>query len=380
MDSAVFTAKVENYDVGLIKKSLADSFDALGIDVSSMKDKKVVIKPNFIMKKAPDGAATTHPAVLDALMGLLAEYGICPTVAESPGGIYTAARLASIYKVCGVAAVAEKHGAKLNYDVSSKQMTAENGKTVKNFNIITPIAEADVIFDVCKLKSHSLTTMSAATKNLFGTIPGIEKFEMHAAYPDMNDFTSMLCDLASMICEKKTVVAITDGIIGMEGDGPTGGTPKKIGALLVSKSPFSSDAAAARILGLDDGDVLLLAEAKKRGFIGDFENIHISGDGIDGVKVSDFVMPKSQIPPALGFFSRGAMGKIFMPRPVITNKCRACGECVASCPQSTIKIENGRAKINRKNCIRCYCCQELCPFTAIKTHRNLILKIVNKLR
>lgn len=376
----VYVGHINEYDAEKIRSSLRASFDALGIDLSEYASKKVVIKPNFVMKKAPDGAATTHPAVLDALIGLLSEYGITPTVAESPGGTYTAARLSSIYKVCGALAVAEKYGAQLNYDVSSKQMTAGNGKTVKNFNIITPIAEADVVFDVCKLKSHSLTTMSAATKNLFGTIPGIEKFEMHAAYPDVNDFTSMLCDLASMICEKKTVVAITDGIVGMEGDGPTGGTPKKIGALLVSRSPFSSDAAAAKILGFDDGDVLLLSEAKKRGFIGDFANIHISGDGIDGVKVDDFVMPKSQIPPMLGFFSRGAMGKIFMPHPVITNKCRACGECVASCPQSTIKIENGRAKINRKNCIRCYCCQELCPFTAIKTHRNPIIKIVNKLR
>jgi len=376
----VYVAKIDEYDVERIKAKLAASFDAIGINLSDYASKNVVIKPNFVMRKAPDGAATTHPTVLAALMELLSENGICPTVAESPGGIYSAARLGSIYKVCGVAEVAEKYGVKLNYDVSSEQMSFDGGRTLKNFNIITPVAKADVIFDVCKLKSHSLTTMSAAAKNLFGTVPGIEKFEMHAAYPDINDFTSMLCDLAAMLCEKKTVIAITDAIVGMEGEGPTGGTPKKIGAVLTSESVFASDAVAAKMLGLGYDDVLLLQEAKKRGYIGDDDNIHITGDGIDSVTVTDFIMPQSQIPPALKIFSRGAIGKIFMPHPVITNKCRECGECVAACPRSTIRLVDGRAKINRKNCIRCYCCQELCPFVAIKTHRNPIIKIVNKLK
>ena len=376
----VYVSKIDEYDAEKIKSRLIDSFDELGINLSDYASKNVVIKPNLVIRKAPDVAATTHPAVLCALIELLSENGICPTIAESPGGIYSAARLGSIYKVCGVEDVAKKYGATLNFDVSSERMSFEGGHTLKNFNIITPIVKADVIFDVCKLKSHSLTTMSAASKNLFGTIPGVEKFEMHAAYPDINDFTSMLCDLDAMLCEKKTIIAITDGIVGMEGEGPTGGTPKKIGALLVSKSIFASDAVAARILGLGDDDVLLLSEAKKRGYIGEFDHIHISGDGIDGVKLTDFVLPESRIPPSLKLFSRGAIGKMFMPHPVITKKCRACGECVASCPQSTIRIVKGRAKINRKNCIKCYCCQELCPFVAIKTYRNPIIKIVNKLK
>lgn len=380
-EKIVYVSKNSEYDVGKICLSLASAFETLGIDLSDFKDKKVVIKPNLVMKKSPDGAATTHPAVIDALLTLLDGAGVKAVIAESPGGVYSAARLMSVYRGCGIESAAEKHGCALNTDTSFKKMSCDGGKTSKMFDIISPIADADVIFDVCKLKSHSLTKMSAAAKNLYGTVPGVVKFEMHAAYPDIKDFTSMLCDLCSMMCEKKTVVSVTDGIVGMEGEGPTGGTPKKIGAILVSRDPFASDVVSAKLLGLKMGDVPLLAEAASRGLIpSDEEKIEVVGDGTDGLVLSDFVLPRSQTLGALTFFSSGKIGKIFMPHPKVTEKCRACGECVASCPQHTISIEKGRAKINRKKCIRCYCCQELCPFVAIKTARNPIIDLINKLK
>lgn len=59
----VFVSKVDEYDVPKIKSALISSFDALGIDLPALAGKKVVIKPNLIMKKSPDFAATTHPAV-----------------------------------------------------------------------------------------------------------------------------------------------------------------------------------------------------------------------------------------------------------------------------------------------------------------------------
>ena len=376
----VYVGAAETYDVEKIVSELRAAFDALNIDISRLAGKKVAIKPNLVMKKAPDGAATTHPAVIEAVLILCNEAGITPVIAESPGGVYSAQKLEASYRICGVADAASGHGCVLNTDVSSKKIACENGKSVKAFDIIAPIADADVIINVCKLKSHSLTKMSAATKNLFGTVPGIEKFELHAAHPDVSDFTSMLCDLAEMLCEKKEMICITDGIVGMEGEGPTGGTPRKTGVLLVSRSPFASDVVAADVLGFGEDGVMLVSEAIRRGLAPQRGDVTVYGASVDSCRVPDFVMPRSQNIPKLKFFSEGPIGKLFMPRPKVTKKCRACGECVASCPQKTIKIEKGRAKINRKRCIRCYCCQELCPFAAIKTHRNPIISIVSKLK
>ena len=377
----VFAAKVAEYDENIIKSKISAAFSALDIDLSAYVGKKVVIKPNFIMKMSPDSAATTNPAVIGAVVSLLNDAGIRPTIAESPGGVYSAARLSAIYRVCGVGDFPSKYDCELNLDTSKETMNAQGGKTTKTFEIIRPIADADVIFDLCKLKSHSLTKMSAATKNLYGTVPGLTKFELHAAYPDIGDFSSMLCDLASMLIEKKTIVAVTDAIIGMEGEGPTGGSPKKIGAILVSRSVFASDVVAAKMLGIDASTVLHLKEAMSRGLAPEgAEEIEVLGAPLGELAISDFVLPRSQKIGALSFFSEGKMGELFRPRPYATKICRACGECVRSCPQHTIELKNGRAKINAKKCIRCFCCQELCPFKAIKTRRNPILNVINRIK
>lgn len=375
----VYAAKAESYDAEKIKSIFESAFCALNIDIPSMKGKKVVIKPNFVMKKSPEFAATTHPAVIEALLCILEENGISPVIAESPGGVYSAARLSAVYRECGAEEIAKKHGCVLNSDVTYKNAEYKNGKKAKNFEIITPIYDADVIFDMSKLKSHSLTVLSGAIKNFYGTIPGIVKFEMHAAYPDYEDFALMVCDLCSMICQEKQVISITDAIIGMEGEGPTGGTPKKIGAILVSKSPFLSDAVAAKLLCVVPENVPMIKESIARGYVPEnTDEINIIGDGI--APVEDFGLSKSYVHGALSFFSTGLIGSFFTPRPYITNKCRGCGECVRSCPEHTIILSGGRAKIDSKKCIRCFCCQELCPFVAIKTRRNPILNIITKIK
>ena len=117
------------------------------------------------MKKAPEHAATVAPEVLDGLLSALDTFSCKPTIAESPGGVYSASRLDGIYKVCGITDVCEKHGATLNFDTSWKRLSTDGGRLVKSFNIITPIAEADVIIDLCKLKTHALTGMRRCQKS-----------------------------------------------------------------------------------------------------------------------------------------------------------------------------------------------------------------------
>lgn len=378
-DSRVAVALQREYDADGIAKAIAAQFAALGIGASFFESKKVAIKPNLVVKKSPDRAATVHPAVLEGLLKVLSALGVSPVIAESPGGVYSRARLEGIYRVCGIADVAEKYGATLNFDTGARRIEAD-GKLVKSFNVIAPVADADVVIDLCKLKAHSLTTMSAAVKNFFGVIPGIEKFEMHAAYPDYDDFNRMLCDLCEAICKKKKVIAITDAVVGMEGNGPTAGSPREIGYLLASLDPFVSDLLCERILGFE-GKVPSVREAISRGLCpGSADGIEVLG--ALPVPVEEFAFPDTKKEGAAGlltFFSQGAVGKLFMPRPKITSDCRGCGECVRSCPQKTISLVDGRAEINYGKCIKCFCCQELCPFEAIKIKRNPITRLIGKM-
>ena len=375
------------YDETRLSEIFRTQMDALGFDSAFFEGKKTVIKPNLVMKKEPEAAATTHPVVLSALLTVLAERGCKPLIAESPGGLFNRQRLDGIYRVCGIADVAEKHGVPLNYDTDAVHIAYPDGKTVKMFHILKPIAEADILIDLCKLKSHSLTKMSAAVKNFFGTIPGVEKFEMHATFPDYKDFGSMICDLCEMYCKTKSVIAITDAVIGMEGNGPTAGEARKIGAMLMSRNPFASDIVGETLLGFA-GTVPIVREGVARGLAPeDISGIELLGDDIKPLLLTDFKEPETatnRAPSVLTVLSRGKIGRFFMPRPVaMADKCRGCGECVASCPQHTIELtaKNGKklAHIRHKDCIRCYCCQELCPFEAIEVKKNWIIRIVGSI-
>ena len=377
----------DSYDEARLIEIIEEQMDIFGYDKAFFEGKKVVIKPNLVMKKSPDAAATTNPAVLSALLTVLASRGCDPLIAESPGGIFNRQRMEGIYRVCGIEAVAKKHGTRLNYDTDAVYVPFSEGRTVKQFHILKSVAEADVLIDLCVLKSHGLTKMSAAIKNFFGTIPGIEKFEMHATFPDYKDFGSMICDLCEMYCRTKTVIAITDAIVGMEGNGPTAGTPRKIGALLMSPNPFASDIVGETILGFA-GNVPIVREGVSRGLCPeDISGIDLIGDAVEPLKISDFKEPDSaqnRAPSLLTRFSSGKIGRFFMPRPIAdATKCRGCGECVASCPQHTIglTVKNGKkiARIRHADCIRCYCCQELCPFEAIRIKKNFVIRLVDAL-
>ena len=380
MDGRVYLKRVGEYGADTVRSAIEEAFSALGIGRGDFAGKKVVVKPNLILKTPPEKAATTHPSVIRAICSVLSDYGVRPVIAESSGGIYTSARMASIYRTCGIEAAAEGL-ADLNTDISAEPVLYRDGEVLRSFNIIKPIADADVIIDATKLKSHSLTKMTGAVKNLFGVIPGIEKFEMHARFPDEDGFSKAITDICSYLCENKRVIAITDAIVCMEGNGPTGGRPKKVGYLLVSENPSASDSVAAQILGFDGVKIVEAAEA--RGLFNGRDSVEIMGD--EPVPVRGFAAPDSKKHGSvrlLSLLSTKGLGRYFTPRPAINGKkCVGCGECVRSCPQHTISLVTvkgkKRAAIDGTKCIRCFCCQELCPHVAIKTVRNPIVSVAD---
>ena len=383
MNNKVYTAKIDEYDSDAILRSLTGAFDALGIRGEDFKGKKVAVKPNLIMKTAPETAATTHPAVINAILRLLDSYGVRPVIAESPGGLYTAARLTALYRACGMESAAEGL-AELNTDTSSVAVSYPDGLALRAFNVIKPIADADIVIDAAKLKSHSLTKQTGAVKNLFGIIPGVEKFEMHARFPDEDVFTKAITDICSYLCENKRVIAVTDAVVCMEGNGPTGGKPRKVGYILVSENPAASDAVAGGIIGFDK--VRMDETARERGMYPGRDGIELLGDKPEPVR--GFVPPDSKKRGSvflLTLLSGKKLGRYFTPRPAINaKKCVGCGECAKSCPEKTITIKKVggrlRAVIDASACIRCFCCQELCPHRAVKTVRNPIVAVVDKIR
>ena len=190
---------------------------------------RVLVKPNLVAKHAPEKAVTTHPAVLDAVCAALRRRGVeSITVADSPGGLYNPAVMKSIYKASGLLAVCERHGA-LAYTACEAAPRKTDGVRVKEFSLLRPVLEADFIIDLPKFKTHVMTGMSCAVKNLFGTVPGLQKAEFHMRFPEKEPFGEMLVDLCETV---RPQLIIADGVLAMEGDGPAGGTPRALGLVL----------------------------------------------------------------------------------------------------------------------------------------------------
>ncbi len=392
-DPAAIVAVVpcDAYDKAILRDRMNEIMQALGMEKTFFEGKKVAIKPNLVMKKPAEYAATTHPDVLDALLAYLDTCSCADVViAESMGGPYTETALRGVYRVCGIEEAVQGHKAHLNFDVTSRPMSAPDGVICKGFDIITPIADADVIINLCKLKSHSLTRMSGAIKNTFGCIPGLTKFEFHARYPDYADFNKMLVDLSSMLHAQKECIDICDAIVGMEGNGPTGGNPRKIGCLIASRNPFCLDTVSAAMLCCE-GEVPMITEAASRGYApAHADDVNVSADYHTLIQ-TDFQAPDTarRSKNALHWLPKLFGGKIFdwfAPRPVIrTSTCVGCGECERSCPVHTIEMitdKNGKkkAQIHASKCIRCFCCQELCPIHSVDIRKNGILNLLAQMR
>lgn len=375
------------YEVSQIRGRITALFHSLKLGHETFCGKTILVKPNLVMAKKPELAATTHPAVLQALAEVLAEFAPKKIViADSAGGPYNAAALQILYRTCGLLPLAKLPLVELNTDCGFSDVEMENGLRLRHCHMIMPAVEADVCINVCKLKTHGLTGLSCATKNLFGLIPGIEKFEMHATFPMIEDFSEMLVDITEYMRTHTEYIALCDGILGMEGDGPTHGTPVSSGLLLASRSPYALDVVAEHIIGCENAALHLDAAANRGLTVRNWQDVPLlSADENDALQTYTFKKPASTSGKFLKNLSGimgGRLAQAFAARPAIRNSvCVGCGVCVHSCPVHTITLVSKKQKkiasIHPEKCIRCYCCQELCPKGAVVLRKNPLIRWIH---
>lgn len=369
----VCVKKCETYEKETVLKCISEIFEQNNVleDIAGLT---IAVKPNLVCKKTPEYAATTHPNVVWAVCKLLKEAGAKVIIAESPSGFYEVSLLKSLYKITGIEQAAFESGAELNYDTSVTEVENPNGKYLKKLKILTPLAKADRIINIAKLKTHSMMVYTGAVKNLFGSIAGLEKTQYHFQLSDYDDFADCIIDI---FLANSPVFNIIDAITAMHKAGPTAGEPYELKTIIAGKDAFEVDVVATSMVNINCMRVPVLKRAVERGLV--------SEDAASGiVPVQDFVVKYNDSLSRL-HFSDGILGKIMAysmrPRPIFNKKkCKACDECVKCCPAKVIQIEtrgkNKFAKVNLEGCIRCYCCQEVCMFKAIDIKKPLLNKIV----
>ncbi|HBI92343.1 MAG TPA: iron-sulfur protein [Terrisporobacter glycolicus] len=353
--------------------------DLGGLEKYVKKNSTVFIKMNLVAKKLPEEMATTHPMILKIMAEQLLELGCRVIVGDSPGGPYTKSSLKGVYKACGIEKVCEELNIKLNYDTSEIKVENNNGKILKYMTVIKPIVEVDHVINICKLKTHAMATFTGGVKNLFGVIPGVKKAEYHFKMPEVKDFTESLVDICVFVSPTLTIM---DGVVGMEGEGPTAGVPRKIGVLLASPSPYAIDVIACKLINLDPLKVPTVQRCVERNLIEkDFSDICLLGEELEDKVIKDFKIPsnksisflRGKVPRNIEIF----INKKLAGKPVINYKeCVKCGVCSRACPPKVIDMKENGPNINLDNCIRCFCCHELCPKKAVDLKRPYIFRFL----
>ncbi|WP_252187524.1 DUF362 domain-containing protein [Anaeromonas gelatinilytica] len=375
--------KCSNYDYDLIKKSILKSFKNLGgIDKYIDKGDKVLLKINLLMKKRPEEATTTHPVFTKALAKVLIDYGAEVIIGDSPGGPFNTSILNGVYRACGIEEISKEVGAELNYNTNSVEMKNEKGLILKNINAIEVLNKVDKVISVSKLKTHGMMMFTGAVKNMFGIVAGLEKAEYHVRMPNIKDFSNALLDICILA---KPVLSFMDGIVGMEGNGPSGGDPRQVGAVIASTSPYHLDVVATSLIGINPGKVPTIQRSVERGICeGNFNDIEIIGERIEELKINDFIVPEIRsldlLDGKLPKFMRTIINELMQPKPVFNkNICVGCEKCFESCPPQVITMINRKPSVKLDECIRCFCCQELCPVNAIDIHRPILMKLLARL-
>lgn len=243
--AAVFIARGQRYD-GPLVETIRDGLMATGFEPKSVRGKRVLIKPNLVepTRRAPH--MTTHPAMILAAAEVFHRWDASVTIGEGPGHLRDTEFALVESSVQEALDSARLEFADLNYQEVRWVKNLGRASKLEGFFFPRAVVEADLIVSLPKLKTHHWVGFTAAMKNLYGVIPGI-KYGWPKNVLHHNGIPQTVFDINASL--PKTI-AIVDGIVGMEGDGPIMGSAKDLGLVLVSPCPAAVDATIARIMGL----------------------------------------------------------------------------------------------------------------------------------
>ena len=293
---------------------------------------RVLLKPNLLAGFGVERAVTTHPSVVRAAILLVREAGGQPFVGDSPG----IGNLTSVARACGLAPVLEETGAQLVDFSEPREYDAPENIVARKSSSPAP----------CKMPTCSSPCQAQN--------PRPNDFHWRAqkpirAHPRRAQKPMALPPPAARVAggadpgrepHRRPALAIMDGIMAMEGDGPTSGQPRFLGALLASPNLVALDTLACHLIGLDPLRVPVLAAARARQYgPAGLEQIQVAGADWRSLQVPDFIKVKQIVDvlrlvplprPALEWIRRQ-----WTLRPqIIDGRCTQCGLCEKACPVS----------------------------------------------
>ncbi len=371
--SRVAIAACTDYEPEGVYRALRDVLEPLGGPGAFVRrGERILLKPNLLFGYAPERATTTHPAFFDAAIRIFREAGATLTWGDSPGYGTPAAAA----RKAGLTEVAERHGIPMADFEHGETVDFPDGRVCREFLIASGARDCDGIVTLPKMKTHGLTRITAAVKNQLGCVPGFHKARSHMRHSHAHEFSRMLVDLNRLLRPR---LALLDGIVAMEGNGPSGGDPVALGVVVASADPVAADATFCRIVDLDPSFVptITFGEEDGLGFWKEGQ-IEYLGEPIERFRRPSFRVSRSPVRGDSVLRPLRPLRNWILPRPVIdASRCVRCGICVDACPVPEKAVRFGKRGKSRPPeyryaaCIRCYCCQEMCPHHAISIATSL---------
>ncbi len=232
------------------------------------KGRSVLIKPNGARLSLPGEGVTTHPRVVEALVDFLREQG-AGDVAIGESCIF-GVDSKEAFLMNGLKGVSERKGIEL-IDLDQAlpmEMTLSEGKVLKKIKIPVTLKRFDSIISVPVMKTHMHTRVTLSLKNMKGALWRREKARLHQLQGNQSLLKgNKALDLA--ISDMALVLfphfALIDGMIGMEGMGPSYGVKKEAGLIIAGTNPVSTDAVAARLMGFQPREIPHLFLSAEKG-------------------------------------------------------------------------------------------------------------------
>ena len=344
-----------------------------GLEAFVRPGDRVFCKLNLLMPAAPDKAITTHPEVLRAVLARIRDLGATPIVGDNPA----VPSMRMTLKRCGFLPVLKEFGLQPVDLKEGVRVETPEPRAYHSFELSRAIVEADVLLNLAKLKTHTLAFMTLAVKNLFGLIWGLEKSRWHVRAPTASQFATLLVDLLaatrSQFADGTRMLHIVDGVLALEGDGPsTGGSPRPVGLLAAAQDAVALDRVLIELAGLDPTRLQTCTQASERGLgEGDLKGIDLQGGSVAELRIDPPLKPpkgSKLTEMAVWPLNTPWLRNRLVERPIVhPAKCTGCGQCARICAAKAIEVgkETMKAGVEIEKCIRCYCCAEVCPEAAV---------------
>lgn len=257
-DAETFIGKVKDYHSDITSVIVA-GLSELKVGTDQIKGKRILLKPNLIESYAGQHI-TTHPLAIRGVVEAFLKLGASQViVGEGPGISRDSMRVIEEVGLVDVLSEDQVPFVDLNYD---DIYTVPNGGKLgplKTFSLPVTLRHVDWIVSMPKMKTHHLAGVTLSMKNLFGVLPGI----IYGWPKNVLHFAGIEKCILDINLTVKPHLAIVDGIVGMEGDGPIMGTPHYAGVVVLGQNLPAVDGTCVRIMGYDPHRVSYLLTASR---------------------------------------------------------------------------------------------------------------------